>query len=516
MANIQRYKDRAIFEQSAETMKLWRLRPKIFIRDVLDVTLDLWQEEVTESYMHFIRTGVIANKGPGKTGLAAMLCLHFTSTNFEPKVACISITKDHLRDNLWAELLKWRGRSETLKKSLTDGADYIHVIGKEKIAFISARGFAKTADESQMQGSLAGLHADNIAIFADEVGGFPDAVLATADAAMAGQKGEHKIGRLVAMGNPEKPSGILYRASKGQTEQEWKIHRVTGDPDDPKRSPRVDIKWARETIATFGRDHPYTKINVFGEYPENSAEQLISENEIEAAFAKDYKDHEFRHSQNRIGVDVARGGADSTVIFRRQGLKSFPPKLVGSDIYGPELAGNVVLEHNRNKIDKVYVDGTGGYGSSVYDSLITHGEIDVQSIIYNARAHSPELYANRRTEMWVRMRDWIRRGGQLPKDDELRKELLAPKIFFHGGKFALEPKEDIKKRLGRSPDRADALAQTFADDEEFSSSEALKVKGERMDYDTMIQKWKDGELTMDSKKTKHYSDYDPLEKLYRV
>ena len=60
------------------------------------------------------------------------------------------------------------------------------------------------------------------------------------------------------------------------------------------------------------------------------------------------------------------------------------------------------------------------------------------------------------------MADWIKAGGSLPNIPELISELSAPTYFFHNGKFQIESKDQIKKRLGKSPDLADALALTFA------------------------------------------------------
>lgn len=91
--------------------------------------------------------------------------------------------------------------------------------------------------------------------------------------------------------------------------------------------------------------------------------------------------------------------------------------------------------------------------------------MDVTPVAYQSAAQD-KRYFNKRTEMWVRLRDWVRKGGCLPNDPGLAKELVAPKLFFHGGKFRLEEKQQIKERLGFSPDKADALAQTFADVEQ--------------------------------------------------
>ncbi|MBA3638644.1 MAG: hypothetical protein M3541_00295 [Acidobacteriota bacterium] len=71
-------------------------------------------------------------------------------------------------------------------------------------------------------------------------------------------------------------------------------------------------------------------------------------------------------------------------------------------------------------------------------------------------------YKNRRAEIWFEMAEWIKRGGALPNLPELVAELVTPTYTFNGGKFQLEEKDQIKRRLGRSPDLADALACTFA------------------------------------------------------
>lgn len=460
--SVQRYLDKPLEVQSTQVLKLWRMRPKIWVNDVLDLTLDAWQEDVVDLYNHGQRLGLIASKGPGKTFTIAVLGLHFFTTKNMPKIAALSVTKDHLMSNLWAELLKLRSRSPLLVKSITDGATKIGLIGHEGYSFIDARSYPKQADENTMASALAGLHAENVAFLIDEAGTIPDAVLATADAALSQEVSDTTDSKILATGNPEVPKGILYRAYKGRTVQKWSIYTVSGDPDDPKRAPRVSIDWAREQIATFGKDDPWVQINVFGKYPDVATDQLLSEEEIHAAMSRTIEERSVKNSQSRLGVDVARGGVDRTVFFRRRGLKAYPYEAIGSDVYGPELAGKIAFMQQDHGIERVFVDNTGGYGSSVIDSLSMLPAVDVTPVVYNAKAQDKRYY-NKRTEMWVRMRDWVKKGGCLPHDPQLLEELLMPRLFFHGGIFRLEAKEDIKKRLGRSPDRADALAQTFAD-----------------------------------------------------
>jgi hypothetical protein len=98
-----------------------------------------------------------------------------------------------------------------------------------------------------------------------------------------------------------------------------------------------------------------------------------------------------------------------------------------------------------------------------------HGAVDVM----RAAGHSPfavqfdkpsanPRYVNMRAQMWMEMSDWIKGGGCLPNIPQLVGELTAPTYFFNSGKFQIESKDQIKKRLGKSPDLADALALTFS------------------------------------------------------
>lgn len=464
--NIQRQLNNGIDKTPALQMKLWQRQPIIFFRDCFDALLDDWQEEVTDLYLHNQRIGLLASKGPGKTFILGLCGWHFFLTKKTPKIACLSISEANLKSNLWAELLMLRSKSKLATKSTTDGSEKIKLIGSEGFSFFQARSYPKSADEQMMASVLAGIHADNVMFLIDEGGTIPDAIYNTADAALSTGNENGKSAKLMTAANTEQPSGVLYRASMGKTIQKWAIYHISGDPDDPKRAPRVDINWAREQIAEYGRDNPWVMVNVLAKYPQVSSDVLLTEQEIFESMKRDIDEREVRNAQPRLGVDVARGGIDNTAFARRRGLKAYPIEGVTSEMRGPELAGKILFIEREEKVEKIYVDDTGGYGSSVMDSLHMHPHIDVIGIKYNARAQDKKRYFNKRTEMWVRMRDWVRKGGCLPNDPDLANQLSMPKLYFHGGVLRLEEKEQIKARLGKSPDKADALAQTFADPEE--------------------------------------------------
>lgn len=463
--NVQRILNKPVGLQPDKVMKLWRHRPLIFFRDVLDFTPLAWQEDCTNLYMQNDRLAMVASKGVGKTAFLAAVTWHFFITQHLPKIAVLSVTKDHLMANLWAELLKARAQSKLLVASSNEGFSKITLKGHEGYSFIDARSFPKSADEKQQASALAGLHADNVAFMIDEAGSIPDGVIQTADAALSTGSEGHKKARLIVTANPEEPKGIIYRACMGKTIQKWATYRVSGDPDDPKRSPLVSVDWARDLILQYGKDDPYVMVNVLGKYPATSSNMLITEQEVAEAMNREIPEATVRNSQMRLGIDVARGGVDSTVFALRKGLKAYPLEQISSNVFGPELAGKAAFLCQEQRIERVFVDNTGGFGSSVVDSLAMFPNIDITPIHYNSKAQDSRYY-NKRTEMWVRMRDWIRKGGCLPRDPVLADEICMPKLIFHNGVFRLEEKEQIKQRLGRSPDKADAFAQTFADVEQ--------------------------------------------------
>lgn len=169
----------------------------------------------------------------------------------------------------------------------------------------------------------------------------------------------------------------------------------------------------------------------------------------------------YQHAGRVLGVDVARYGDDRTVIVKRQGLVAHEPiVLKGAD--SMTVAARVAGLKAEWEADAIMVDGSGGYGAGVIDRLrqLGHAVLEVQ---FGGKA-SDARFANKRTEMWWAVKDWLEAGGVLPDNADLSRELSAPTYSLDNAKglLALEPKDKIKERIGVSPDLADALAITFA------------------------------------------------------
>src|SRR5437763_3417132 len=113
--------------------------------------------------------------------------------------------------------------------------------------------------------------------------------------------------------------------------------------------------------------------------------------------------------------------------------------------------------------DAAFIDGTGGFGSSWIDNLRRLGRAPI-GVHFAGRPNDPR-YENKRTEMYFQAIEWIRGGGALPAGTasaELIAALSQTTYFFRGDRLLLEPKEQVKARLGYSPDDADAFVLTFA------------------------------------------------------
>jgi hypothetical protein len=157
---------------------------------------------------------------------------------------------------------------------------------------------------------------------------------------------------------------------------------------------------------------------------------------------------------------VARFGDDASVIFPRQGLVAFPP-LKFRNLDGTQGAGQVARKLADWRADAVFIDDTGGWGASWIDNLQRLGHYPT-GIGFSARPDNPARYDNKRTEMYFEAIEWIKRGGAIPDSPELIAALSQTTYSFRGDRLLLEPKEQVKQRLGYSPDEADALVLTFA------------------------------------------------------
>ena len=125
-----------------------------------------------------------------------------------------------------------------------------------------------------------------------------------------------------------------------------------------------------------------------------------------------------------------------------------------------DIAARVLQGKARWNSELEIFDATGGWSAGALDVMRAAGHSPV-AVQFHAPATDPR-FANRRAEMWWATCEAIKGGAALPNIPELIGELTAPTYTFVNGKFQLEAKDQVKARIGRSPDLADAYALTYA------------------------------------------------------
>lgn len=398
------------------------------------------------------------------TTLLAWLCWNFLLTRNNPNIAATSISGDNLKDGLLKEMSKWFSICPLLQSAFVITNTRIFAKHAEKNWWMSFRTWPKSATSQAQSDTLAGLHEDNVMFVLDEAGGIPPAVLVTAEAALS----SCVEGHILMAGNPTSLDGALYQAHKDRVENggSWKVFEITADPDDPKRAPRVKVEHANEQIRKYGRNSPWVLVNIFGKFPPSSLNALIGEDDVKAAMNRMYRAWDVANMAKILGCDVARQGDDSSVIARRQGLQMHPFKKY-RNLTGIEGASITNRMWNEFGADACFVDGTGGFGFTWIDQLSNLGRSAIP-VGFADEARDSERFYNRRSEMAFNFVDWIKKGGALPPENsegafELMEALIHTTYTFKGDRLILEPKDDVKAKIGFSPDEFDAGMLTFAE-----------------------------------------------------
>lgn len=211
------------------------------------------------------------------------------------------------------------------------------------------------------------------------------------------------------------------------------------------------------------------------EYPCTAAEAFVSSGGdtvcnpalVAAARARKIDDSQ---GARVMGVDPARMGADRTSMIDRKGRKAY--NLVSyRKKKTTEVAAYVAERINKaakegDPYQQVFID-VGGVGGGVVDLLVDSGfDKLVVPVNFGGKALDPELYVNKRAEMWKTMGEWLEEEGgvDIPDSDSLHADLIGP-TYTHNlvrNQFVLESKEQMVKRGVPSPDEGDSLALTFA------------------------------------------------------
>ena len=398
---------------------------------------------------HFsIRSG----HGTGKSTSLAQLAIWFLLTRPQGLIPCTAPSAHQLQDVLWKEISRWLAR-------LLPPFDSLLELTTDRLRFKNPKrdglgeAIARTARKENPD-ALQGFHHADILYMVDEAPGVAEEIFQTAEGALT------TAGAISIMaGNPTKTSGTFYR-SHHEDRADWTcLHWSSLD------SPLMDDKYAERMARKYGKESFVYKVRVLGEFPSGNPDALISLELVQAAAERDLPEEVWKGEPVLIGVDPARFGDDETGVCVRQGRKVH--EVLGwGGLDNIQVAGRTADLARKWNAEQVFVDSN-GVGAGVADSLRRLVQCTVVDVNVSERPSNTDDYANFRSELWWRAREWFEtRAVQIPDDDVFMSELTTTNLEnddLH--KIRVESKAKRKKRLGSdkggSPDRADAFIMTL-------------------------------------------------------
>ena len=401
-----------------------------------------------------IRISVRSGNGVGKSCLISWVLDWSMATCRNCKVVVTANTEPQLRTKTWPEVAKWHGLSVV-----------------KPFFKLTAMGMASTDERyertwradalpwsEERTESFSGLHnkGSRLVMIFDESSSIPDTIWEAAEG-VTRDEGTEII--WLVCGNPTRQSG-RFRDCFGRLSNRWKNYHV-----DSTTVEGVNQEELKRLIEDYGADSDYARVFVRGEFPLKGMRELIPAEVVRAAVSRPLPDHG-RDEPLILGVDVARFGSDASCLCFRRGFdaRSIPMvKATGIDLM--ELVSLVASNASEHEVDMVFVD-EGGLGAGVVDRLRELG-VECMGVNFGWAADNPggqELCFNKRAEMWVRTRDWLKRGGCIPDDPLLTDGLSGVEMTYAEPRnsIQLERKELAKKRGVRGLDEADALALSWA------------------------------------------------------
>ena len=423
--------------------------PVIFYREFLGVTLFDKQEEIVRSVAKNRRTAACGANSTGKDYTTGRLILWWLNSFYSSKVVLTGPTYRQVADIVWRETRSgYRQRIAPLGGHMYD-KDPRYELDDEWFGI----GFS-TDDPDYLQG----FHSPHLLVVATEAHGLPHVMMDSVK--------RLNPERLVLTGNPQAIGGEFYDAFHQNRELYNCINISAFDtPNIQQRRIVIPgmVTWEdiQEREQEYGVDSPMYRASVLGEFPDDLDDALVRLSDAVAA-----KDRTLEpDGPGILGVDVARYGQDASVIYKRRGpvARNVHRSTKRSTM---EIVAKVQeLCENDVSVEFVVVDDT-GIGGGVTDRLREVSlpkRVTIIPFIAGSKAQDTKRFYNRTAEAWWGMRDAFRTGNMDIEDDRrLMGQVTTRQYVIQSDRtIRLEGKEDIKKKGGRSPDEADALAMTF-------------------------------------------------------
>ncbi len=436
--------------------------PVAWVRQRLDQTVWSKQAEILCSVRDNRRTAVRSGHGVGKSHIASVLACWWLDVH--PPGSAFVVTSAPTFAQVRAILWRYIRRHHT-SAGLSGRVNQTewHLDG-ELVAF-----GRKPADHDEA--AFQGIHARYVLVILDEACGIPEQLWVAADALTT-----NPDCRILAIGNPDNPASHFRRVCENGL---WHVigisafdsPNLTGEhvPHDIAMA-LVGREWVEEKAREWGVDNPLYRSKVLGEFSPDAPNQVVRQSDIAACrldLETPYAPAELLPVE--LGVDVG-GGGDETVIRERRGARAGREWRAHTD--RPEQIAPMILTAIREADATAVKVDSNGVGFGVVGELRNMADQGLHSarivaVNVGEAASRPDVYLNLRAELWWEVgrlsserREWDL--SVMDNADTTIAQLLEPRWDLDPkGRIRVEPKDDIRERLGRSPDNADALLLAF-------------------------------------------------------
>lgn len=420
------------------------------------------QAEILRSVRDHRRTAVRSGHGVGKSHVASLAACWWLDTH-PPGTAFVvtsAPTFAQVRAILWRYIR--RNHKAGGLPGRVNQTEWL--LGDELVAF-----GRKPADHDES--AFQGIHARYVLVILDEACGIPAQLWVAADALTT-----NADCRILAIGNPDNPATEFRRVcTPGSGWHQIKISAFDSPNLTGEQVPAevalalVGSEWVEEKRREWGEDNPLYRSKVLGEFSTDAPNQVVRQSDVAACrldLETPYAPAEL--TPVHLGVDVG-GGGDETVIRERRGPVAGREWRAHTD--RPETIAPMVLAAIREagascvKVDSIGVGfGVIGELRNMADRGL-HGA-RIVAVNVGEASSEPARFVNLRSELWWMARELSERRGwdlsTMDNADTTVAQLLTPLWFVDAsGRIKVEPKDDVRGRLGRSPDNADALLLAF-------------------------------------------------------
>lgn len=399
---------------------------------------------------------VRAGRGVGKSCALSWVIIWYLYTHKRSNVPCTAPTEPHMYDVLWKYLAVWIDKMPPGHKELFEvQARYVRI--KERPSDWFAR--AKTASKDNPE-ALAGLHAKHMLMIVDEASAVSSDIIKTGEDSLTE---ESYI--VILISNPTRLVGHFYQThTDPKFLKYYRALRLNAED-----SPVVKKESVQEVLDKYGRDSDQYRVTVLGEFPK--ADAVDSKGFVPLLLNADIRQIEDVPNDSfigniRLGVDPAGEGKDTTEWVVRDDFKA---KILYSEKISnaKSIAQKTITFAHLFDLDEsaVSVDFFGEGAATVKELALAGWNVNSPNV-----GNKPEdkedvdIYFNQRACFYFRLKEWLRKGGEIIQDDGWKEELLQVRYRMGlSGKVQIMSKRDMVAAGYKSPNKADALMLTFAD-----------------------------------------------------